>query len=54
MITSNNNKQYNLKRTQSAAGVQFTSGTAKFWTDGLTVTLEGTETPFVNCKLQAG
>ena len=33
-----------------ASGFQFTDGTAKFWTDGSSVKVEGTPEPFQNCK----
>lgn len=54
MTTSNNNKQYTMKRTDDADGVQFTNGSTKFWTDGKSVLVEGTEAPLQNCKLKAG
>ena len=52
MTTSNNNKQYKLKRAPVATGVQFTDGAVKFWTDGDKVTVEGTDIPLTNCKLK--
>lgn len=54
MTTSNNNTQYAMKRTQAASGFQFTGDTAKFWTDGKTVTVEGTAQHLRNCRLKAG
>jgi membrane-bound inhibitor of C-type lysozyme len=52
MTTSNNNKQYMLKRAPVAMGVQFNGDTVKFWTDGDKVTVEGTEVTLTNCKLK--
>jgi hypothetical protein len=50
MTTSNNNREYALKRVQSPTGVQFSSDTAKLRIEGEVVTVEGTETPYLNCK----
>ncbi len=52
MTTSNNSKTYDLKRASSADGAAFADGTVKFWTDGKTVKVEGTEVSLENCKLQ--
>ena len=54
MTTSNNNKTYMLKRASAPTGVQFTGGAVKFWTDGSTVTVEGTDQPYLNCKIKKG
>ncbi len=54
MTTSNDQKKYMLKRTEVADGVQFTGDNVKFWTDGKTVVVDGTQAPFRNCKLKAG
>ena len=53
MTTSNNNKQYMLKRAPVAQGFQFTGAGVKFWTDGEKVTVEGTEQTYANCKMKA-
>jgi membrane-bound inhibitor of C-type lysozyme len=53
LTTSNNNKQYSLKRIPVAKGVEFTGQDVTFWTDGETVRLAGTEIPFNNCKLKS-
>lgn len=45
---------YALKRTPSDTGAQFTGGTAKFWTDGKTVVVQGTPAPLKNCKMKTG
>ncbi|HEX2816736.1 MAG TPA: MliC family protein [Phenylobacterium sp.] len=45
-------KKYELKRAPTATGVKFSGEAARFWTDGKTVTLEGTETPLKNCKIK--
>ena len=50
MATNDDGRHYNLKRSNSANGVQFTGGGAKFWTDGKTVVVEGTKAAFKNCK----
>jgi membrane-bound inhibitor of C-type lysozyme len=54
MTTSNNSKRYMLKRDRVATGVQFAGDKVKFWTDGKTVTVEGTEIPLQNCAVKAG
>jgi membrane-bound inhibitor of C-type lysozyme len=53
LTTSNNNKQYLLKRTPVADGVQFSSLGVTFWTDGNSIILKGTEVPFNNCKIKS-
>jgi membrane-bound inhibitor of C-type lysozyme len=53
MTTSNNNKEYPLKREQTSSGVEFASGPVKFWTDGQEVRVEGTELTLQNCKLKS-
>ena len=54
MTTSPDSKKYMLKKAKSDTGVQFSDGTVTFWTDGATVTVEGTEVPLRNCKLKGG
>jgi membrane-bound inhibitor of C-type lysozyme len=50
-LTANDGtKAMDLKRGASPSGVVFTSGAAKFWTDGKSVLLEGTKTALKNCK----
>jgi membrane-bound inhibitor of C-type lysozyme len=51
--TSNQKKAYELSRTDSPTGVTFAAGAAKFWTDGKTVTVAGTDPKFANCKRKA-
>ena len=50
LTSSPNNKRFALKRTPAATGVEFSSGTAKFWTDGKAVTVDGAELHFKNCR----
>jgi hypothetical protein len=50
MTTSSNNKEYALKRVQGAGPIKFSSDTAKIRIEGDQVTVEGTETPYLNCK----
>jgi membrane-bound inhibitor of C-type lysozyme len=45
-------KKYEMTRRPSATGVKFSNDAARFWTDGKTVTMEGTETPLKNCKMK--
>jgi opacity protein-like surface antigen len=53
MTASNDNKSYALKRTKVATGVQFDGPAgAKFWTDGKTVTVAGTQKVYSNCKMK--
>ena len=52
ITTANNNKNYSLQRTSSESGVLFSGGAVKFWTDGKTTTLTGTETTYKNCALK--
>lgn len=49
LTTSNNSKRYELKRTPVETGAQFSGETVKFWTDGTTVTVVGTEVALLNC-----
>jgi membrane-bound inhibitor of C-type lysozyme len=50
-LTANDGtKVMDLKRAPSPQGFEFTAGAAKFWTDGKTVTVEGTKTALKNCK----
>ena len=51
LITSGGRK-YQLKRSPSEKGVQFASGSVKFWTDRHAVVVEGTPIPIRNCKLK--
>jgi len=50
ITTSGKNKRYLLKRTTAPTGVKFAGETAKFWTDGKTVAVEGVDAPLRNCK----
>jgi membrane-bound inhibitor of C-type lysozyme len=50
MTTNGDKKAYTLKRDAAPSGFQFTDGTAKFWTDGSSVKVEGTPERFQNCK----
>jgi membrane-bound inhibitor of C-type lysozyme len=50
LTTSDKNKKYQLKRASAPTGVKFAGDTAKFWTDGKTVQVEGTAAPLRNCK----
>jgi membrane-bound inhibitor of C-type lysozyme len=50
LTSSPNNKHFVLKRSPSATGAQFSNGADKFWTDGRTVTLDGADLRFKNCK----
>ncbi len=52
MTTNDQNKEYVLTRTDAPNGVAFANGPTKFWTDGKTVTVEGTNKPLKNCKLK--
>ncbi|WP_293371882.1 MliC family protein [Phenylobacterium sp.] len=52
MTTSNDNNRHLLKRTPVTTGAEFASGGIKFWTDGQTVVVDGTQTPFRDCKLK--
>jgi membrane-bound inhibitor of C-type lysozyme len=45
-------KKYELKRAPAPSGVKFSGAAARFWTDGKTATIEGTETPLRNCKMK--
>ena len=54
MVTNSDNRHYELKRTDEPNGVVFKSGAAKFWTDGKSVTLEGTKAAYHNCKMKGG
>jgi membrane-bound inhibitor of C-type lysozyme len=49
-MTTNGQKTYALKRSETANGVTFTGDGAKFWTDGKTTTVEGTAVRFQDCK----
>ncbi len=54
MTTNDNDRRYALKRTPADTGVQFTGEAAKFWTDGKSVVVEGTDARYRNCKLKSG
>lgn len=53
MTTSNDNKQYVLKRDTVSDGVQFSGDAAKFWTDGKKVRIEGAQTLLLDCQLKS-
>ncbi|MGZ6049185.1 MAG: MliC family protein [Phenylobacterium sp.] len=53
MTANDGSKPVELKRTPSPSGVAFTSGATKFWTDGKSVVVEGTKSPFKNCKTKS-
>ncbi|HEX5264169.1 MAG TPA: MliC family protein [Phenylobacterium sp.] len=50
MTTSNGNKRYDLKRTQSPNGAEYAGSKVSFWTDGKSVVVKGTTLAFKNCK----
>ena len=52
LTTNLKNKKYQLKRAPAPSGFKFSSAAARFWTDGKTVTIEGTESPLRNCKMK--
>jgi membrane-bound inhibitor of C-type lysozyme len=54
MAANDDGKHHALKRSPSPSGVQFTGGGVKFWTDGKTVVVEGTKSPFKNCRMKTG
>ena len=51
-LTTKSNKRFELKRAQSADGVQFIGSGATFWTDGKTLKIEGVDASLRNCKLK--
>lgn len=51
-IITGNNKRVEMKRIPTSAGVQFSGPAARFWTDGKTVTVEGSAAPFKNCRMK--
>lgn len=51
LTTSNNNRRYELERTPVDQGAQFAKGPIKFWTDGKSVVVDGTQVAFRKCKL---
>jgi membrane-bound inhibitor of C-type lysozyme len=53
MVTNSDNRHYQLKRSDSKAGVEFSGGGAKFWTDGKSATAESSKGSFKNCKTKA-
>jgi membrane-bound inhibitor of C-type lysozyme len=52
MVTNSDNRHYELKRSTAPNGVRFAGPTAKFWTDGKTVTVESAKASFHNCKMK--
>jgi membrane-bound inhibitor of C-type lysozyme len=54
MATNGEVQHHKLKRAPSASGVQFSGGGVKFWTDGKSTIVEGTKSPFKNCKTKVG
>lgn len=54
LTTNNNNRQYVLTRTSSAAGLQFAKGPVSFQPNGRTALIQGTKTPLKGCKLKSG
>lgn len=52
VTTSNDNRRNVMKRTSVATGFQFAGDGAKFWTDGKSVVVEGTQAVFRNCKIK--
>ena len=52
LTTSNNNKQYQLKRTDVSNGIQFSNQDVRFWTDGKDTVITGTGIPLNNCKMK--
>ena len=54
VTTNSDNKRYQLKRTPSSGGVEFTDGRVKFSTVGKTGLLQGTSTHFQNCRTKVG
>lgn len=52
MTTSNTSKRYALKRMPVAEGSQFSGEGVKFWTDGKSVIVEGTQVPLQKCMLK--
>lgn len=53
LTTNNDNRTYALKRASADSGVAFEGDGAKFWTDGTSVKVNGTVTPFQACKRKA-
>jgi membrane-bound inhibitor of C-type lysozyme len=52
-VTTNlKNKTYELKRTTAPTVVKFAIEAARFWTDGKTATLDGSDAPLKNCKMK--
>ena len=54
LVTSDHNRRYELKRSASGNGVQFSGAGVTFWTDGKKVRVEGTSARLDNCKLKHG
>lgn len=52
LTIAGSNKPYVLSRMTAPSGVQFSTDTIKFWTDGKTVTVTGTAQPLKNCKMK--
>lgn len=53
MTTSDDNARHDLKKTKVAKGVEFAGGPVKFWTDGQSVVVDGTQKVFADCKLKS-
>jgi hypothetical protein len=53
MVTNSDQRHYQLKRGEAKAGVQFSGGGAKFWTDGKSVVGETPKGAFKNCKIKS-
>jgi len=54
MTTNDHDKRYALKRTPAPTGFLFSGDAAKFWTDGKSVVVGGTEARFQNCRMKSG
>ena len=53
ITTNDHNKEYVLKRTPDANGVQFSNGGVRFRADGRSAVLEGARQPLKDCKLKS-
>lgn len=53
MVTSNDNRHYQLKRTDSGKGWEFKGGGVRFWTDGKSVVVQGTKAAYSGCRTRA-
>ena len=52
MVTNSDQRHYQLKRGEGKAGVEFSGGGAKFWTDGKSAGGETPKANFKNCKMK--